>query len=322
MPLVPPITTTRCPARLTALPPVPPCRRLATSAAPRRPARRDPRARAIRSGDRARRRPAATPGTRGPVRIGADRERLDPRSARHVAQAFEVDRGRLQRGHPDAHRVPARGQQAENVGEQLTAHAVDRELDRAREAVDPDHDLVGAELAQALRAHRATTQATTRAPARDASWTAKRPTPPEAPLISTDRPSTEPSPRIARRAVTAATGSAAASANPTCSGSTASSPGVDRAQPPPGSRPTERDHPRPGRGNAAVGGGGHDGPGGVPPRYVPVPVIGQERNLAEVQRDRRHLDERLGRCRIGRALRRGAARAGRRGRVPELASRQ
>ena len=67
------------------------------------------------------------------------------------------------------------------------------------------------------------TDATTWAPALAASWTANLPTPPDAPVTSTRCPTTEPSRRSARSAVTPATGTAAAIPRSTLSGTTASS---------------------------------------------------------------------------------------------------
>ena len=63
--------------------------------------------------------------------------------------------------------------------------------------------------------------AVTCAPARAASWTAKRPTPPLAPVTSTRLPSTKPAISSARSAVTPATGSVAACEKLTPSGSSA-----------------------------------------------------------------------------------------------------
>ena len=65
------------------------------------------------------------------------------------------------------------------------------------------------------------TAAITWAPARAASCTANRPTPPDAPVMSTRRPTTGPSARSDCSAVTPATGSAAAGPKSTESGSTA-----------------------------------------------------------------------------------------------------
>ena len=55
-----------------------------------------------------------------------------------------------------------------------------------------------------------------------ASWTANRPTPPEAPVISTRLPRTVPAARSARNAASPATGNAAASARSTDGGTSAS----------------------------------------------------------------------------------------------------
>ena len=62
------------------------------------------------------------------------------------------------------------------------------------------------------------TSAVTCAPPATASCTANEPTPPVAPVTSTRRPSRSPPSRSARRAVSPATGSAAASSNETASG--------------------------------------------------------------------------------------------------------
>jgi hypothetical protein len=69
------------------------------------------------------------------------------------------------------------------------------------------------------------TEAITCAPASEASRTANRPTPPDAPVTSTRRPSTAPLARSARNAATPATGRADACARSTMAGTSASEPG-------------------------------------------------------------------------------------------------
>ena len=235
--------------------------------------------------------------------VRADRERLDTRAARHVAQSAR-SRSWSAAARPCRRSSRARPGPAARGSRPAAVRRRCRSRSRPGPALRRARPTTWSAPSSARPSARAglPTVAMTRAPAREASWTAKRPTPPDAPLISTVRPSTDPSPRIARSAVTAGHRQRRRLLEADLVGQNRQLAGVDRAQLRPRARPAERDHPRAGRGPRAVRGRGDHGPGGVPARHLAgLGVIGEERDLAEVQRDRRHPDERLGgsRLRIG-----------------------
>ena len=150
------------------------------------------------------------------------------------------------------------------------------------------------------------------APASAASWTANRPTPPDAPVTSTRRPSSGPSRRTACSAVTPAPGSAAAATRSDPVGHHADVRGGHRAQR--GQRAAHRERADPGadRRPGPVGRGRDDDAGGVLPGHAANPVhgvgVGQ---IEEVERGGGHRDQGFAghRVRVGQlraAQRRGA----------------
>ena len=140
--------------------------------------------------------------------------------------------------------------------------------------------------------------AVTWAPASVASWMAKRPTPPLAPVTSTRLPSTKPPISSARSAVSPATGSVAACANEIPSGSSARysvGTAARSAHAPDSSRPTTR---APSARAAAVGGRPAHRAREIPARDRPGLHPLEPPHLAAVEADRVDGDERLVRQRL------------------------
>ena len=140
--------------------------------------------------------------------------------------------------------------------------------------------------------------AVTCAPAPAASWTAKRPTPPAAPVTSTRLPSTKPAISSARSAVRPATGSVAACAKLAPSGSSASwsvRTATSCAQAPLRMSPTTR---APAGGPLPSSAARSTTPATSQPGIEPAAHAGQAPRLAAIQGEGAHPDEGLGRQRL------------------------
>ena len=183
----------------------------------------------------------------GPERLallGRVDEEPDEAAERAAGEVVEVQRRRLAARYAVGDRAAAGGEVPDRVGEQRAADPVDHDVERAVVLAERRRD-------DALRAERlgglrpvgaADMRGDVRAPA-TASWTAKQPTPPVAPVTSTRRPSRLPPTRSVRSAVRPATGSAAAAANDTPSGigATREAATATRSdQPPPSASATTR----------------------------------------------------------------------------------
>ena len=243
----PPTTTTRCPARV-----------IACTSSTALPATRRERSASIASSTRSQGPRHPIWGSSWPSRqqrhqvaeigseVRSDRERLHARATRQVAQLLEVDRGRLQRGHPDAHCVPAGCEPAEALGQQRAADVVDRE---ARPGPAPRRarptTWSAPSLAQALGARRAADQAMTRAPARDGELDREAP---DAARCPADQHGPAEHGTRARGSPAAPSPPPRVRPPPPRIQPPRAAPAVRRRrlrQPRPRARPTERDHPRP-----------------------------------------------------------------------------